>query len=343
MIKNLSDTLHEKLEQEKMLAQNEAKNVLDIIPQSDDIALIYNDETCQAQLVFAAFNTVITIIIYASEESAQFVSIKAINQCRYYERLFSRTLEHSEVSKINRSKGEKLTLSKDTFNLLEAALYYCRESHGYFDISIGSVSRLWDFTKEIVPDKEKLSQALRFVDFRQIELDKKDLSVRVKKPGVQIDLGGIAKGYIADKLDEMFLELGFSSYLINLGGNIFARGLKPDDSPWLIGLMNPKEPGKNLSAFSLHDASSVSSGTYERAFTQDGFHYHHILDPKTGFPVQTDLLEASLVCKKSIDAEGYSTTMLALGLDRALEFAQAKDEIVQCYLVDLENRVYSAK
>lgn len=336
MVKDYSNQLKEAL-------RSLSKGASDVIPLSNECALIYREESVQAELVFAAFNTSITILLICNEEQILSVSKNIIEECRRYERLFSRTLEHSDVSLLNTHSNSFVKVDDETFNLVKLALYYCDESKGFFDISIGSVSSLWDFHTGLIPNAQDLKQALDLVNYKLIVMDEKNKQIKLAKKGMQIDLGGIAKGYIADKLNEMLIAMGIENFLINLGGNIYAHGQKANGDAWRIGIMNPKEQNKNLAAFTLHNASSVSSGTYERGFTRDSKRYHHILNPKTGYPVDTDVVEASLICKKSIDAEGYSTTMVALGIDAALEFAYKKDEILQCYLVDEENRIYRAK
>lgn len=155
-------------------------------------------------------------------------------------------------------------------------------------------------------------------------------------------MGGTAKGYIADAVGAILLQAGVHSFIVNLGGNVLAHGMKPDGNPWKIGLQDPRETresGKILGAVPLMDASAVTSGTYERSFERGGTTYHHILDPETGFPVQTDIAGATVVARTSLDAEGYSTTLLALGKERAVRFVREHPSIMAAYLADDEGRV----
>lgn len=293
---------------------------------------------------FAAFDTLISISVYGEEQNVvQHFLIEAMRACERYERLFSRTLEGTDVWRINNAEGGKVFVDAQTAELTKLALGYCERSRGMFDITIGSVSKLWDMKRRIIPDHARIEAALSHVDWRKIEVgcDKTNNKhwIRLNDPESYIDLGGIAKGWIADRLGELFeaaQDSGIWGYCIDLGGNILVGGEKPDGTPWKIGLRIPgsrtasnESPKPYERAVILRRGSVVTSGIYERAFTQDGKAYHHILDPKTGYPVETDCLSASVVCERSIDAEGYSTTLLALGRDRGLEFARTIPEILE--------------
>ena len=152
-------------------------------------------------------------------------------------------------------------------------------------------------------------------------------------------LGAVAKGWIADRLSAVLAEHGLDSFVVNLGGNVMAHGQKPDGSPWRVGLQDPRDKGSIVGAVTVRDASAVTSGVYERCFERDGVFYHHILDPMTGFPVETDAAGATVVARRSIDAEGYSTTLLALGIERGLAFARERDAILGAYFVDRDGKV----
>ena len=131
-----------------------------------------------------------------------------------------------------------------------------------------------------------------------------------------LDAGGIAKGWIADELSDLLADCGLSGSIVNLGGNVMVRGEKPTGEAWRVGIRDPKNPGNLLGAVSLREGSAVTSGTYERSFRKDGALYHHVLDPRTGMPVDTDVAGVTVVARRSIDAEGFSTTLLALGMER---------------------------
>ena len=165
---------------------------------------------------------------------------------------------------------------------------------------------------------------------------------RIRDPKATVDLGGIAKGWIADRLAELMSAHDLSSFIVNLGGNVMAHGSKPDGSPWRIGLQDPRRKDGIVGAVAVRDASAVTSGVYERCFERDGRVYHHILDPATGFPVRTDAAGATVVARRSIDAEGYSTTLVALGIERGIAFARSHPAILGAYFVDENGTVTEA-
>ncbi|MCL2151156.1 MAG: FAD:protein FMN transferase, partial [Coriobacteriia bacterium] len=164
---------------------------------------------------------------------------------------------------------------------------------------------------------------------------------RLADPLAALDVGGIAKGYIADSLTDSMLANETQSFCISLGGNTVARGRKPNGSPWQVGIQDPADQTAIIGALELIDASLVTSGIYERSFTLDGRLYHHILDPQTGYPVDTDVAGVSVLAKRSIDAEGFSTTLLALGISEGLAYARRRPEIENAIFVDRQGGVFS--
>lgn len=348
---------------------------IDSIPLENEFTFQEPDAAGQCSAMFYAFNTVVTLQAFADEGRCRHGFRQAFDACRKFERLFSRTLPHSDIARLNDARGSWVDVSRETFDLLAASKRYCEESGGIFDITMGSAVRLWDFHRGIIPDAAEIEEALRHVDWRSIVLEQrpsqKDTAenlqnghaetqgrraepqadeseknvryrARLDDPHASVDVGGTAKGYIADAVGAVLLGAGIERFIVNLGGNVLAHGLKPDGKPWRIGLQDPRasrESGKIVGAVPLTNASAVTSGTYERCFTHDERTYHHILDPKTGFPAETDLAGATVVARTSLDAEGYSTTLLALGKDAAAEFVRTHESILAAYLIDAEGRM----
>ncbi len=278
--------------------------------------------------------------------SSAFDAVRAA--CRTYERAFSRTLPHSDISRLNAAHGKELRISERTADVLEQSLRYCEASQGRFDVTMGAVTRLWNFHESTVPPRSAIEDALLHVDWRKIVLRKTDdmpegvpgaHSAQLLDPQASIDLGGIAKGWIADALASMLVARGAESFVINLGGNVLAHGKKPDGSPWNVGIRDPHDPRGIKAHVRVTNASVVTSGIYERCFTSGGRLYHHILDPQTGYPVRTDVASASVVAARSIDAEGFSTTLVSLGMEQAYAFAQERDEILAAVLIDRDGRI----
>ena len=329
----------------------------DDIPLENEFDLHCPGPSGQCTASLYAFNTVVTLQAYGDAQACRMAFEQAREACRRYERLFSRTLPHSDISRINAAAGSWVDVSRETYELLAVSKHYCAESEGAFDITIGSIVRLWNFHQGVVADPKRIEQALPHVDWRCVELEtaprkpgeldetddvRETYRARLADEHASVDVGGTAKGWIADKLGTLLLDAGIDSFIVNLGGNVLAHGAKPDGNPWMIGLQDPRasrESGRILGAVPLANASAVTSGTYERAFESDGVAYHHILDPKTGMPVKTDIAGATVIAQTSLDAEGYSTTLLALGRERAARFVESHPAIMAAYLADNEGRV----
>ncbi len=320
----------------------------DIVPQ-DPIPLedvfdftAAHDEHSMHVAQFYAFNTEITLQAYGETELVREAFHDACTHCRRYERLFSRTLPHSEISTLNVAGGAAVAVSSDTFELLRASIAYCARSRGLFDITIGSVSRLWDFQSGIMPAPDAIATALQHVDFRFLELDEgpQGYTARLADPKAAVDVGGVAKGFIADRLCELLQTHGLLHFLLNLGGNVVVHGGKPDGKPFSVGIRNPKDAQKVLGSIALESGSVVTSGLSERFFVIDGVRYCHILNPRTGYPVKTDAESATIVAPLSIDCDGFSTTLCALGIEAGLEFARTCPEIAAAVFVDAANQLH---
>lgn len=275
---------------------------------------------------FIAFDT--TVCIEADTlETKLLADCHAL--CERYERMLSRFDPEGPLWALNHAGGKRMRLPEELARFLQVALRYCADSEGCFDITMGGVCKLWDFHEGIVPDEAAVAEALQHVSWRGVHVD--ETEAWLDDPQAWVDLGGIAKGYIADCVAQHLRSHGVSSGLVNLGGNILTIGSKPGGRPWRVGIRTPRSSAQSEEkAFALVEVrgkSVVTSGVYERAFEKNGVAYHHILDPKTGYPVQTDLVSATVISDRSIDGDGYSTTLVALGSERALRFAQERSEI----------------
>ncbi len=299
---------------------------------------------------FYAFNTVVTLQAFGYPDACEEAFDAARNACRIFERKFSRTLPHSDIAHVNAAGGAPVPVAHDTAELARTTLRYCSESEGLFDVTMGSVVRLWDFHNGVVPGQNRIDEALAHVDWHSVRIWEEPSGdagptqawIQLDDPHAAVDLGGIAKGWIADRLTEVIDEHGIASFVVNLGGNVVAHGEKPNGAPWRIGLQDPRKKNGIVGAVSLRDASAVTSGVYERCFERDGKRYHHILDPATGYPVETDAAGVTVLAKRSIDAEGYSTTLLALGIERGIAFAHSHPAIQHAYFIDGAGNVHSS-
>lgn len=267
---------------------------------------------------------------------------EAVRMCDRFEQLFSRTIPTSDISRVNAAGGAPVAVDYRTVDLVRRALVYCEESDGLFDITIGSVSELWDFTKGVVPAKEQIEAALPHVGWERVRVE--DETITLEDPLARLDLGGIAKGYIADQLIERFERRGVTSAFVNLGGNVKVLGTKADGTPWHVGVRDPEdETGtKVVARVATTGGSLVTSGLYERSFEQAGKRYWHILDPRTGYPVQTSLASASIFSEESIDGDGYTKPLFMLGIDEALAFVAAHPG-VQALLVGQDGAIITTE
>ncbi len=265
------------------------------------------------------FDTVIAVTIY--DPSKEYTLDACMQLAAYYENLLSTTIEGSDIWNINHANGSAVQVDEETIFLLEKAIYYAELSGGLFDPTIAPLSSLWDFSSEnegshVVPSSAEIDALLPHINYKNIVLYQN--TVTLTNPNSSLDLGGIAKGYIADKMKEYLLQEDITSAIINLGGNVLTIGAKPDGSDFVIGIQKPFEPaGTALTTVSVKDSSVVTSGIYERYFEQDDTLYHHILTPANGYPVQNELASVTICTTSSTDADALSTICLLLGYEEA--------------------------
>lgn len=271
---------------------------------------------------------------------------EALNLCDYYENIFSRTKEDSELSRVN--SNQTTDISKELYELISAGLEYAALSNGAFDITIGSVSSLWDFTSESpkVPDSGRIAEALTHVDYTMVSVsDNGDGTYSISKPDdVILDLGAVAKGYIADKIKDFLEENGVKHAIINLGGNVLCIGKKTNTDNFGIGVRKPFAANNEvLVALSVDDSSVVSSGNYERYFyADDGTFYHHILNPATGYSYDNDLSDVTILSKDSLTGDCLSTTCFCLGLEDGMKLIESLDGIESVFVTNEGEIHYSS-
>lgn len=271
----------------------------------------------------------VKLTAYGCEQTAIGAFDIAEHACRRYERLFSRTVPEGDIGRLNAAKGQPVAVSEETHRLLRASLERCASSRGLFDITVGSVTRLWDFRAGVIPSHGDIAEALRHVDYRTVKLGESDgvFFAQLADSMACVDLGGIAKGYIADELVGIMLGQGVESFVIDLGGSISTRGRKPEGGRFAFGIPDPRDRRFKLATVAAENASLVSSGVYERSFCRDGKRYHHIIDPSTGWPVETDIQAVTVIARDALAAEGVSTTLCALGIEEAADAVRTLDDV----------------
>jgi thiamine biosynthesis lipoprotein len=226
----------------------------------------------------------------------------------------------NDIGRINRNAGrEPVKVPEDLITVLEKALYYAERGGGAFDPTIGPLVNLWGIGTETarVPGEDEIQAALALVNWRDVLVNRKEGTVFLRKPGMALDLGAIAKGYAADEAAALIKKSGLRRGIIDLGGNILALGERQGNRPWRIGVQDPdRERGDYLGVLRVQDKSIVTSGVYERYFEAEGRQYHHILSTQNGYPVDNGLLSVTVIADFSIDADGLSTTAFALGYEK---------------------------
>ena len=260
------------------------------------------------------FDTVVTLTLYGAPQD---LIPRIWMACERYENLLSKTVEGSDVQRINASHGEPVTVDPETWAILRRAKEINRLTGGAFSVTIAPLSAQWDFTggtNRMPTDEERLA-ALPLVDDELLVLGENN-TVTLPE-GMEIDLGGIAKGYIADRVAEM-IQGQVHGATLSFGGNVYAVGLKPDGTAFNLGIQDPDgATGSSIAAVQVTDVSLVTSGIYERCFMVGDTRYHHILNPETGLPADSDLASASILDVSSMDADALATACIVLGLDRA--------------------------
>ncbi len=295
------------------------------------------DKTSQTRF---ALGTVITLTGYGAGASDAVES--AFLRIQQIENEMSVRIADSEIAVLNKNGGN--TLSKDVYELVKKAVDIAQRSDGAFDPTVLPLALLWGFdtdgVKQAVPAPDKIEKARALVDYKKVGLDDKSRKATLPR-GMGIDLGGIAKGYAADEARRIFREQGVKNALLDLGGNIVALGERPGGGAWRIGIRDPREgEGTYYAVLNVTDRAVVTSGDYERYFIKNGKRYHHIFDPATGYPSESGVISATIVADDSTLADGLSTAVFVLGVEKGLALINAMDG-VDALIVTSDRKVYA--
>lgn len=287
--------------------------------------------------------TVVTISLY-DHQSQELLDL-AIGKLKELEDTLSINKSGTLIDQVNESAGVAPVIVDDnTYKVIEKGLTYSKLTNGAFDITIGPVVKLWNigFPEARVPNSQEIEQILPLVGFDNVILNPDDSSIYLTSKGMQLDLGGIGKGYAADEVATLLRENGVNHAIIDLGGNIYTLGDKPGNQLWAIGVQDPFNPrGKIIGRLKTADKSVVTSGIYER-FVEDeaGNKYHHILNPKTGYPYENQIAGVTIVSDSSTDGDALSTAVFAMGIDEGLDFVESLDG-VDAIFITLDSKVYT--
>jgi thiamine biosynthesis lipoprotein len=264
-----------------------------------------------------AMGTGFTIAAYGEDRARlQSAVAQGLEEARRLDQMLSNYKPDSEWSQVNRQAADgPVHITAELFQLLAACDEYSRESEGTFDISVGPLMKIWGFYKGSghLPHRAEVRGALSFVGYRNILLDAAHQSVRFAKKGVELDPGGIGKGYAVDRIAQILKDNGVQRALVSGGGSsIYAIGAPPDEKGWKLDIKNPKDPSKTATTVILKDESMSTSGNYEKYFYAEGKMYSHIMDPRTGFPSQ-GTLSTSVIAPHTIDSEVWAKPYYILG------------------------------
>ena len=320
-------------------------------------------------------DTICTITIFGVEDSnGEFseLSEDELNQklllmitdafqlCDKYEKMLSKTIETSDIARINAAGGKAVKVNDETIEVIQKGIRYGELSQGAFDITIGKATDLWGFREAEageetesgmsgqVPDADVLAETMKHVDWSKAKI--KGNTVQLEDSEMELDLGGIAKGYIADKVTQFLEAAGVTSAIVDLGGNIVAIGGKAgtlinaegEPTAFKIGIKDPQSAsGGLIGTIPAADKTVVTSGTYERYFVADGKKYHHILDSKSGMPTDTDVLSVTIISEKghSADCDALSTSCLALGVEKGMALVQSIED-TEAIFVDTDGQIH---
>ncbi|MBI5025372.1 MAG: FAD:protein FMN transferase [Nitrospirae bacterium] len=291
-----------------------------------------------------AMDTDVTVtVVSPSERKAKDAVEAAFAEIKRLDKLLNYFSQDSELSAINRASGvNPVKVSPETLEVIKKAVDVARLTGGAFEPTIGPVMKLWNFELKTIPDRKEIKNALALVDYRKVKINESTSEIFLEKRGMELDLGGIAKGYAADRALEAIKAKGIKAALIAIAGDIKGFGLNHDGIPWKVGLQNPR-PAKNsvgsqmpgdremltppsagdiMASFYLKDRAVSTSGDYQRFFIKDKERYHHILNPETGQPAK-GLISVTVIASDGYMADAISTGVLVLGPERGMKLLES--------------------
>ena len=282
-----------------------------------------------------AMDTAMTLTAYGDHAGEALEAAKS--EIERLDALFSISSESGDIYALNRDHAA--TLHEDTRALLSRALEVSASTGGIFDCTIEPVMDAWGFTTQNyrVPSADELQQLLTRVDYKQVQQNGSDVSIPAD---VQVDLGGIAKGYTSDRIMQVFADNGVTSGIVSLGGNVQALGCKPDGSKWRVAVQDPNDEGENFAVVEIADEAVITSGGYQRYFEDNGRTYHHIIDPRTGTPADSGVISSTIISHDGTLADGLSTSLFIMGVDDALDYWRAHSDEFDAILMDENGTVY---
>lgn len=299
-----------------------------------------NDTTPKETAEIFAMNTIMNLTVYGENATEVLVDARVLIQ--KYEQLFSVNIETSDVAKLNVAQGKPVQVAEETYDLLKQSIQLSEQTEGLFDVSIYPLVCAWGFTTESyrVPEEQEIQEILPCVDYRKIVLGEENTVTLPEN--MQIDLGAIAKGYLSQKLTELFEEKQVTAAVVSLGGNVQTYGKKPDGTAFQVGITDPKDGASVYGGLEVGEKAVVTSGSYQRYFEQDGKTYHHIMDKRTGAPAESDLKSVTVITDRGEVADALATALFVMGKEKAIALDESRDD-VQLILIDSQNRIWTSE
>lgn len=276
------------------------------------------------------------------DENSDQVLEEVLSKLSHLEDLFSKTIDNSDINKINSNAGIKpVKVSEETYDLLEEASHFAKITGGVFDPTIGPLVSLWGIgtEDEKIPTEKEIQKTLEKINYKKIEF-KDNNKIFITDEDMSLDLGAIAKGYAADYVINYLNEENVESAFINMGGNVSVHGKKIDGSLWKVGIQDPvKNRGNIIAAVEGKDMSVVTSGNYERYFIEDGVRYHHIINPEKGYPARKGIISSTVISNNSSYADALSTSFYILGIEKSFQISKGMEN-VNIVLITEDNKAY---
>ncbi|MEZ4441016.1 MAG: FAD:protein FMN transferase [Polyangiaceae bacterium] len=301
----------------------------------------------RVQVVEKAMGTRVILAGYTAEnldEDAVRTALgEALGEIRRLERLMTTWRDDSDISRLNAKAGDgPVKMSPETFEVLQKSLWIGDRSEGTFDITFASMGKLWSFDEQVsttIPDAATLEAARKKIDYRKVVLDAEAQTARLESPDTRVNLGGIAKGYAIDRAAAVLRKAGLKSFFAQAGGDLYVEGRKPDQSPWRVGIRDPRgKDGTYFALIGVENHAFSTAGDYERGFVKEGKRYHHIIDPRTGYPA-TASRSVTIWAKDALTADAIDDAVFILGVEKGMALVESIEDC-GAVIVDAQNQVH---
>jgi FAD:protein FMN transferase len=278
------------------------------------------------------------------EDAIRAMFAKAVAEIQRLELMMTTWRDDSEISRINVAAGKAaVAVSPETLAVIEKSVWMSERSEGVFDITFEAMHGLWKFDQDLeekVPERSAVLAAKQLIDFRRIKIDHAARTVMLEKPGMRMSLGGIAKGYAVDAAARVLRAEGLDAFFVQAGGDLFVQGKKPDGSRFRVGVRDPRgrDATDYFAMLEVEDHAFSTAGDYERGFVKDGHRYHHIIDPRTGYPA-TASRSVTIWAKDALTADAIDDAVFILGPEKGLALVESLDG-AGAVIVDAHNKVW---